>query len=212
MKKVQYIQVELLSDTCFSRGEGTAGVVDVEVEHDELGLPLLGGKTLRGLLRDSWLSMRHCFPELKQAGERVFGVEADLEEKSILRIGDAVVDDVTHRWVESAERRDWHPITPEAVLKALTDIRWQTSEDRSTGASAETALRSLRVVLRGLKLYAPLLWLQELVGEDDLRCLAMSLLATRHAGLGRSRGRGHILLTFEGDLDKTLSVAKGGSA
>jgi len=212
MKKVQYIQVELLSDTCFSRGEGTAGVVDVEVEHDELGLPFLGGKTLRGLLRDSWLSMQHCFPELKEAGERVFGTEADLEEKSTLRIGDAMVDDLTRRWVEAAENRELYPISPEAVLKALTDIRRQTSEERITGAPAETTLRSLRVVLRGLTLNAPLFWLQEQAGEDDLRCLAMSLLATRHAGLSRNRGRGHIRLTFDGDLDKTLTAAKGGSA
>ena len=56
------ISVELLSDTTLGRGEGMAGLVDADVEHDELGLPFLGGKTLKGLLRDSWLSMSGCFP------------------------------------------------------------------------------------------------------------------------------------------------------
>ncbi|NLI82932.1 MAG: RAMP superfamily protein [Deltaproteobacteria bacterium] len=210
MSPVGFIEIELLSDAAFSRGEGTAGVVDIEVEHDDLGLPFLGGKTIRGLLRDSWLSMRGCFPELDEAGERVFGPEADVEERSILRIGDAVVDEETRRWIEAAEKRQNNPLTPVEVLEALTDIRRQTSEERRTGAPAETTLRSVRVVIRGLKLRAPLYWFREPT-EADIRVLALAVLATRHAGLGRSRGRGHICMSLGGDIEKTRQAAKGGS-
>jgi hypothetical protein len=209
MNEYQVIQVELLSDAAFSRGEGTAGVVDVEVEHDELGLPFLGGKTLRGLLHDSWLSMRHCFPELSESAQRVFGIEADFEECSILRIGDAVVDSETRKWIEAAEFRQNHRLSAMNVLEALTDIRRQTSEDRSTGAPAETTLRSIRVVIRDLKLQSSLYWLNRPT-DADLRCLSLALLATRHAGLGRNRGRGHIRLTLEGDIEKTMQLARGG--
>jgi len=206
------IQVELLSDAAFSRGEGTAGVVDIEVEHDELGLPFLGGKTHRGLLLDSWLSMRHCFPELSKSAERIFGIEADFNESSILHIGDAVVDRETHKWIEAAELRSKpnYSILPMNVLDALTDIRMQTSEERSTGAPAETTLRSVRVVIRDLKLQSPLYWL-DAPTDADLRCLSMALLATRHAGLGRNRGRGNIRLTLDGNIEKTMQLAKGGS-
>mgnify|MGYP001112123370 CR=1 FL=1 len=203
-----FIKIELLSDAVFSRGEGTAGVVDIEIEHDELGLPFLGGKTIRGLLRDSWLSMRHCFSDLIEAEERIFGPEADCYERSILRIGDAVVDEKTRRWIEWAETRKNHPIPPSTVLSALTDIRRQTSEDRRTGAPAETTLRAVRVVIRGLVLWSPLHWLLEPTSRD-VRCLSLALLATRHAGLGRNRGRGHIRMTLDGDLGKTLSAARG---
>jgi hypothetical protein len=206
-----FIQIELLSDSAISRGEGTAGQVDIEVEHDELGLPFLGGKTLRGLLRDSWFSMRHCFPELAEAANRVFGPEADLDESSILRIGDAVVDGETRRWIEAAETRKNNPISPISVLEALTDIRRQTSEERSTGAPAETTLRSIRVVMRGLELQAPLYWLAAPTAAD-IRSLALALLATRHAGLARNRGRGHVRMTLDGDLEKTRQEAKGGGA
>lgn len=58
------LHIELLSDATFGRGEGSAGEVDTEVEHDEFGIPFIGGKTVRGLLRDTWLSMRPHFPEL----------------------------------------------------------------------------------------------------------------------------------------------------
>ncbi|MDD3925071.1 MAG: RAMP superfamily protein [bacterium] len=210
MSRNQFIQIELLSDTTFSRGEGTAGVVDMEGEHDDLGLPFLGGKTLRGLLRDSWLSMWHCFPELIEAAERVFGLEADTEERSILWIGNAVVDKDTRQWVETAEMRNNHPIPLMAVLEAFTDVRQQTSEERGTGVPAKTTLRSVRVLIRGLTFHAPLFWIAT-PGADDIRCLALTLLATRHAGLARNRGRGHVLLSLNGELEKTKQVAEGGS-
>src|SRR5690606_2020535 len=68
-----FLQIKLLSDATFSRGEGTAGVVDIEVEHDEFGMPFIGGQTVRGLLRDSWLSMFQYFPELEDEAKRVLG-------------------------------------------------------------------------------------------------------------------------------------------
>ncbi|RDD30898.1 hypothetical protein CR161_09405 [Prosthecochloris sp. ZM] len=206
----RFIQIDLLSDAAFSRGEGKAGLVHVEVEHDELGLPFLGGKTLRGLLHDSWLSMQHCFPELAGSAKRIFGREADFDECSIVRIGDAVVDNETRLWIEAAENRLHHPIHPDQVLEALTDIRYQTAESRIFGAPEKTTLRSVRVVIRGLKLQSTLHWLKDPDPEDDLRCLSLSLLATRHAGLGRNRGRGHIRLSLDGDPEKTIQFAQGG--
>jgi len=210
MNQNQFIQIELLSDAAFSRGEGMAGVVDVEVEHDELGLPFLGGKTLRGLLLDSWLSMQDHFPELSPSAERIFGIEADFHECSILRIGDAVVDSETCKWIKTAEFRPKNRISPMAVLEALTDIRRQTSEERSTGAPAETTLRSVRVIIRDLKLQSPLYWLCDPT-DADLCCLSLALLATRHAGLARNRGRGNVRLTLDGNIEKTMQMAKGGS-
>ena len=212
MKKPQFIRVELLSDSTFSRGEGTAGVVDVEVDHDELGLPFLGGKALRGLLHDSWLSMAPFFKaykELQYSAERILGKDYDLAESSILRIGDAEVDAETHKWIQGAEYREKKPVSPSMVLQALTDIRYQTAEERCSGAPAKTTLRAVRVLMRTLILDSPLCWLDN-PSKDDCRCLALMLLATRHAGLGRNRGRGHIRLTFDGDAAATVRIATGG--
>ncbi len=204
----EHISIDLLSDTCFSRGESTPGAVDVEIEQDELGLPCLSGKTLRGLLRDAWLSMAKCFGELQEAGFRVWGPIGDLEEASILRVGDAQADALVRAWVTWAEGRTHAPILPQAVLEALTDVRCQTSEERTTGAPAETTLRSMRVALRKLKLCAPLTWIEQPT-QQDLRCLALSVLGTRHAGLGRNRGRGFVRLLLDGDSDLTTSLARG---
>lgn len=202
--------IELLSDTTFSRGEGTAGMVDTEVEHDEFGLPFVGGKTIRGLLRDSWLSMHAHFPALAGAAARVLGRSQDLEESCMLRIGDARLDRALRASVRAACERDDKRLSPEAVLAAFTAIRYQTAEDRETGAPETTTLRSSRVVLRGFVLEAPLTWLngyQPLT--DDLRILALCTLATRHGGLLRNRGRGHLRMSLDGDIATTRSFAEG---
>jgi hypothetical protein len=206
-KPPERIVVELLSDTTFGRGEGTPGVVDVEVEHDPYGLPMLGGKALRGLLRDSWLTMQAHFPELAGAGCRVLGPHADVDETAILRIGDATIEEPSRAYFVAAVERAHYPLPREAILAALTDIRSQTSEERKTGAPAKGTLRSMRVVLRGLHLEAPLVWLERPTPQD-LQCLALACLVTRHAGLGRNRGKGHIRVTLDGDAAGTCGLAR----
>lgn len=61
------LAVQICSPAAIGRGEPTAGVVDHEVDHDALGLPVIGGRALRGLLRDAWLAMRPAFPEIGRA-------------------------------------------------------------------------------------------------------------------------------------------------
>lgn len=208
MKIPERITIDLLSATSFSRGEGTAGAVDTEIEHDELGLPCVSGKTLRGLGRDTWLTMAMLFEELQDAALRVWGPVGDLEEVSILRFGDAQLDATVRQWVAWAEKRSENPISPVAVREALTDIRSQTSEERSTGAPAETTLRSIRVLFRGLRLNGPITWIEPPT-DADLQCLALSVLGTRHAGLGRNRGRGFMRLLLDGDATLSKALAQG---
>ena len=203
-----HISIELLSGTTFGHGEGMPGAVDVEVEHDAHGLPMLGGKALRGLLRDSWLSMQDHFPELRDAAPRVLGPHGDLAETSILRLGDGLIEKAARTLPVAATEREHHPLASSTILSALTEVRSQTSEERKTGAPAQTTLRSSRVALRGLRFEAPLTWLEP-PARADLQCLALAALATRHGGLARNRGRGYLRLTVDGDLERTRALARG---
>lgn len=205
------LHIELLSDATFGRGEGTAGEVDTEVEHDEFGIPFIGGKAVRGLLRDTWLSMRPHFPELRRAGDRVFGpTKRFLDDVCVLRIGDALLQKNVHDWLLAAATRPnkGDRVSPAMLLAACTDIRYQTAEDRLTGAPATASLRSSRVVLRTFVFEASLTWrIGHGPKEDDMRVLAMAALATRHGGLMRNRGRGHLRLSFDGDFEGTKRLA-----
>lgn len=202
------LHIKLLSDATFSRGEGTAGLVDVEVEHDELGLPFIGGRTVRGLLRDSWLSMETCFPDLKDAATRVLGRSKSLNESCRLRVGDALLPELIRETVRVGVERQEHPLALETILAAFTAIRYQTAEDRNRGAPERTTLRSTRAVLRGFTFEAALNWLNGYQpGSDDLQVLALCALATRHGGLARTRGRGHLKCTLDGNLLRTRGLA-----
>ncbi|RAL20661.1 RAMP superfamily protein [Lujinxingia litoralis] len=206
------LRVELLSDATFSRGEGTAGLVDIEVEHDSLGLPLIGGRTIRGLLRDSWLSMQPHFPDLNDAAARVLGRSKSLDDECRLRVGDAYLPEPIREAVRISLQRSVSPLGPEAILDAFTDIRYQTAEDRSCGAPEITTLRSTRVVLRGFRFKVALTWLDGYQpNSDDLQVLALCALVTRHGGLTRNRGRGHLRCTLDGDLALTRRLAEGDS-
>jgi len=206
---VSSLSIELLSDATFGRGEGTAGEVDVEVEHDDLGLPFVGGKTVHGLLRDAWLTMAGTFPALGVAATRVLGRSQELAETSIVRVGDAVVDDATRAWIRAAATRrpEDQRLSPRDVLRAFTEVRRQTAQDRATGAPAATTLRAARVVVRGVALHAPLTWLSP-PDEGALRCLALAALGVRHAGLSRNRGRGHVRVLLDQDAALTMKLAR----
>jgi len=206
------LRIALLSDATFSRGEGTAGQVDVEIEHDALGLPFIGGRTVRGLLRDSWLSMQACFPDLAGAAARVLGRSKSVDQSCRLRVGDALLPAPIRRAVRLAVERQDHPLGPETILAAFTEIRYQTAEDRARGAPETGTLRSSRVVLRGFTFEAALSWLDGYQPDpDDQRVLALCALATRHGGLARNRGRGHVECTVDGDPDRTRRLAAGAS-
>jgi hypothetical protein len=205
------LHVKLLSDATFSRGEGTAGVVDTEIEHDEHGIPFVGGKTVKGLLRDSWLSMRHCLPSsLKVSGDRVFGPVKDFSDTCILHISDAVLTEKIYNLLRNATVRKQDKLSEKNILEAITDIRYQTAEERETGSPAIGTLRSSRVVIRYMTFVSKLTWLSDHVIPGDLKVLAMTAFATRHGGLLRNRGRGYLKITLDGDYDRTLALIRKG--
>lgn len=219
MTSPDFLTVRLLSEATFGRGEGTPGEVDVDIERDALGLPLIRGKTLRGLMRDSWLSMAHGFPELSAAGHAILGIEADLDDTAILSLGNGLLvgsagDDTLgdpRPWIAHAVADPRRAVRPDDVFAALTGVRHQTSEARDTGAPRTHTLRASRTALRDLVFQADLDWTRP-PNDDEIRCLALIVLGVRHAGLGRNRGRGHIELSLGGDVTTTRARARAEAA
>lgn len=211
-----WLRVTLLSDTTFSRGDGTAGEVDVEIVHDELGLPVIRGRVLRGLLRDAWLAMHDAFPDDAATAREVLGVAGDVDPRGIgrMQLGDAHVPASVREWVRYAVTRKTTPVSPDAILRALTDIRAQTARDRQTGAPARNTLRVRRVSLRTLALHAPVTALG--FEAAHWRVLARTALGVRHTGLARNRGSGVVALAvLRGHEDTTAeyaALAAGGAA
>ena len=93
-----YLKVTLNSDATFGRGEGVAGLVDEEVEHDEFGFPYLRGRTLKGLLVEEVANLLYalklqentCYNDWVTAADNLFGKSGTMtDETGILRVSDA---------------------------------------------------------------------------------------------------------------------------
>ena len=203
---VNCLHITLLSETTPGKGGGAAGEVDMEISHDQYGLPVISGRTIQGFLRHSWQNFVQTFPELADPGRRIFGHAADNEGSCIMRLGDGELPDYIRLTVKNAVTRRNNPLGKDLILLSLTGIRHQTAQDRSTGTPKSGSLRASRVLIPGLTFVAPVNWLGEPSAEEK-RCLAMSALGARCLGSGTTRGRGYIRVDINGNRDLTMKLA-----
>jgi hypothetical protein len=192
-----YLKLILKSDATFGRGEGVVGLVDEEVEHDELGFPYLRGRTLKGLLVEEAANLLYALRQQESANYKPFVTAADTlfgkpgtmaEETGILRVGDARLPKPLRDMIRFQKSRHNDNPTRLDVLESLTDIRRQTALDE-TGRPDEGSLRSMRVVLRQTS-FESILHLPRQPKEIELALLGAATLAFQRAGTGRNRGRG----------------------
>ena len=206
------LRLTLLSDATFGRGDGVAGLVDAEVQHDDVGLPFLAGRTLKGLLgaecADIVFALEKVKPDDKArwlaVSERLFGRSgAALDGEAILHVGTARLPED----LRLALRQDIQAgrLTPSDVLDTVTDLRRQTAID-AWGVPQENTLRTMRFILRKTEFWAPLAFVAE-AQPDDLALLAACVKALRRAGTARNRGRGRLRAELLSESGKPVTDA-----
>lgn len=206
--KTYWLCFSLMSDATFGRGEGVAGLVDQEVDHDELGLPYLDGRTLKGLLNEECANVLYALEQQQdkavvgrwhRAASQLFGGPGStLSDGAQLHVGPAQPPaDLVDAVRQAVETRDAR-LTAADVLEALTAIRRQTAVNAETGVPDQGTLRAMRVVLRDTPFEARLTFTGK-PDEDDLSLLAACTVALRRAGTGRNRGRGRLQATLHAD-------------
>lgn len=189
-----WLQFILESDTAFGRGDGVAGLVDAEVQHDQYGLPYLGGRTVKGLLVMECADILAALPDKQKkrwqkAAYRLFGRPGStVDEQAQLMIGNAELPADLRRAIAGDIRRK--VLTREQVLESLTTLRRQTAMDES-GVPKEHSLRTIRLVLRKT-IFAAALRFMAPPHEDDLMLLTACVAAWRRAGTARNRGHGRL--------------------
>ncbi|MBE7469852.1 MAG: hypothetical protein DPW09_20620 [Anaerolineae bacterium] len=206
------LRIHLKSDAAFGRGDGVAGLVDQEVEHDSYGLPFLRGRTLKGLLVEEAVNILYALEQQNQAKARayretanqIFGQSGSSEKgAAALRVGDAHLP--LNLRVALQNEVDAGRLTPEQILAALTDIRRQTAMD-ATGKPETHSLRSIRVILRETILTAPLEFYRPIDNLNQaLGLLAACVKAFRRAGTGRNRGTGRLKASLYNESGKDVT-------
>jgi hypothetical protein len=203
--KQYYLSVRLRSDATFGRGEGVAGFVDVEIEHDDHGFPFIGGRALKGLLQEEWQNLRYALgsrgEHWQKAAELLFGTPgALLEGAATMFVGAATLPPELIAAVRDQEldRTD--------VLTSLTTVRRQTAIDAESGAPERGSLRAFRVLLRETPMIA-LLEFEHAPSDATLALLAACVLAVRRGGSVRNRGRGRLALLLHDHLPENYNDA-----
>lgn len=198
------LKIQLLTDTTFGRGDGVAGLIDQEVEHDSSGFPFLRGRTLKGLLSEECDNLIMVLPSnIRSHWENIacilFGSSgSNLDNIGIMHVGDACLpEDLREVVTWQIQNQE---LTSIDILNSLTTVRRQTAIDSGTGVADEGSLRSFRVVVRKLEFNADLLF--ETQPDDEiLSLLSVGTLALRRIGSGRNRGRGHVKCTLHEYID-----------
>src|SRR5690349_6932975 len=120
------IRITIKSATTFGRGDGVAGLVDREIEHDLNGFPFLRGKTLKGLLGESAenvlfaLNVREAdiTNRWRVAKDRLFGKPGRGDrERGTLHIGDATLSAGLRSALQ--DKLDTKTLTREDILYSL---------------------------------------------------------------------------------------------
>lgn len=203
------LQITLLSDTTFGSGDGVAGLIDAEIEHDEFGLPFLRGRALKGLIAEECANTLFSlekinlkiYEEFKEIANKLFGTSGSgVENDAEMNISNARLPQNLHQAVEYAIYKQ--EFTADEVLKSLTTTRRQTAMTEK-GAPKEGSLRSMRAILRETILTAEVDFNYS-ADEKMLVLLAVSAISLQRAGLGRNRGHGKISVKlFKNSTDKT---------
>ena len=216
------LELTLLSDATFGRGDGITGLIDQEVEHDANGLPFLRGRTLKGLLCEECANTLYALDHLgidmapwHVAADELFGRPGSgIPEMANFSFGDAQLPEdirlaVAYEVALAQETASTKGLQPATILDSLTAIRRQTAMD-DEGVPERASLRAMRVVLRTTTFVASV-QVQGAVSQYTRPLLAACVASFRRAGTGRNRGRGRLtakLLTSDGQPLQPIPLAE----
>lgn len=178
-------------------GRGGGAVVDAVVHRDAAGLPVVPGRHLKGLLREAFACAEAWGWEGFQAGgtAQLFGTRTEQEggdsEPGLIRVADAVLPEVTRRYLSESENG-------RKLVPALFRSLHSTAIESGTSSALRHSLRGIEVVVP-LQLQAAVSPVKALP-EEESNCFAQlekALPLIRAVGAYRNRGLGRARLTLE---------------
>ena len=180
------LQIALQSPLTSTAGEGRVGVVDRDVAFDDLGLPLLPGRRLKGLWREAYRDVADAWTQCGKSpvtAEYLFGESGQKPGD-----GDACMFVANAELQEASSLREWlkylqqnKKLHLDDVVEHFATVRSQTAIDRRTGAAFEHTLRLTRTLKAGLVFRARVQFFKP---PDSALLKALSLGACRPATHG----------------------------
>lgn len=184
-----YYTITLRSYLNHSSGEGDLHVNN-DIATDFVGLPIISGRAIKGLLRES---LEETLERKQKSDDKeiaqFFGVGGyDQSTNAIKFISNAVIDDYRNTFLELYNSN----ISPHQVKDFYTKILSQTRID-TDGTAKDGSLRFTRVVdplIQGQLHF----YIDSTIDLDKSEIFNSTVLNLRHAGVNRNRGLGSIEL------------------
>lgn len=195
MKKYT-IELSLLSPTLSGSGEGFGAVIDTDIVFDEVGIPFIPAKRIKGCLRDAAMEVASMFTssaiEFPVKINETFGSRGALAPAPVYFSNLTVEDyEETEKWLKyflTCEKYD-DLISKERILATFTEIRRQTAIGPD-GVALDHTLRTARLIRKGT------IFRGEILIEGDRKetvdTLILACANLRRMGTRRNRGFGEI--------------------
>ena len=196
------LQIKLQSPLTSAAGEGRVGVVDRDVAFDDLGLPILPGRRLKGLWREAYRDVADACTlcgESPTSVEHIFGKSGQRsgDGDACLHIANAELQEASslREWLKYLQHYKIKKLHPDDVVQYFATVRTQTAIDRMTGAALENTLRLTRTLKTGLVFRARVRFFGSPDQDPDqemLNVLSLGAAALQHMGTARTRGLGKV--------------------
>lgn len=209
MKKY-ILKLELLSPAIIGSGQGFGAVIDTDIVFDEVGIPYIPAKRIKGCLLDSLNAVCDMF---KCAGikdsdiqvNKIFGKKGN-QSSAPVYFSNLFIENYHENkaWLEYylASKKYNNILSKDSILGTFTEIRQQTAVAED-GVAHDNSLRTSRVARKGLVFYG------DVFIEDEhlsvIEHISLGCMNFRYMGTQRNRGFGNVrCLLLDGD--KKISI------
>ena len=190
------LKITLKSDALIGSGEGYGAIIDNDIVFDDLGIPFIPAKRVKGCIRHSAEEINVMFNTQKIDTKIIFGKDGQAQSKP-LYFSNLYLEYFEENlpWLKYYRQEYGQLITTEATLATFTRIRNQTAINQDSGVANKHSLRSVRV-LNAKENFTDkeLVFNGEVLIENDntAELLALACLNFRHIGTKRNRGFGEV--------------------
>jgi CRISPR/Cas system CSM-associated protein Csm3 (group 7 of RAMP superfamily) len=223
------MKITFISDAIPGSGEGYGAVIDSDIIFDEVGIPFIPAKRIKGCLRESThdvctmlkeseakiievnLSMVEgkCKTDKKEKKEftlvrEIFG-EAGMKTSAPISFSNFTIKDYKENFDALVYFERTYPeiVSPQRVVQTYTYLRQSTAIDE-TGIADDHSLRTFRVLKKG-KLFEGTIGIENQdPGVEKL--LALACWNLRYIGTKRTRGFGEIQCRLFDDQENEINV------
>lgn len=195
------LEIELLSAALVGSGVGFGSSIDTDIVFDDLGLPHIPAKRIKGCLRDAAEEVREVFEGASittgeiQIKETFGGIGA--KDSAPVYFSNLYLEDFEQArgWLRYFVKSDKYKqfITPDHILDTFTEIRQQTKIG-DDGVAFDHSLRTIRMLRKGLIFRGDLR--MKANDEQVLNTMLFACKNFRRFGTKRNRGFGEVRCTL----------------